>query len=76
MTQFEAAFAGVSFKSFVSFHPGYLGLIIGSYKLLHNSNSIHRGQYRNAKHFGCDKIPESKENETVLVSPPATPTKF
>ena len=34
------------------------------------------GQYLNGKNLGCDKIPDSRETEIVLVSPPATPTKL
>ena len=34
------------------------------------------GQYRNGKNFGWFKIPDNNENETVLESFGATPTKL
>ena len=52
----------------VAFHPGESELIMGSYKLLHNSNSIDRGHYLSGIIFDCEKIPANGVNETVLAS--------
>ena len=73
--QFEDVSAAVMLNAFVSDHPGYWGEMIGSYKLLHTSNSMVKGQYLNGKNFGWFKIPYKSVNEAVLVvSPAAIPT--